>query len=374
VSKRFHDLVLNWGGFEQLVAELCDTGDVRVERNAILVGKSGAPRQIDVVIRHSQGLIEHLIVVECKYWKDNVERAQVDAFSTTVRDLNASRGILFSSTGFQAGALTQAKHEGIELFKVRDLRDQEWAALGRPTDWFFHTVFRTVDNLAFPGTHSWDRDLSSHNFGLQLGPGEPISVTPIRQTILQREKTLEEVILNETRDTAVKLVSEFSTVLFHGQDGTRLTWKSVSIEFIAPIQVPVDDATALLPMLSFDIGVLVVQTHQKADHSKDFLFVFAVEDCVRGTVRQASRQKDAKTKLETIREIKMPKNSSSAIHVTLMMEPLFDIDFSGLKMGEYRDGPGGEVDFAGMPNRRKEPWTWREDLDWSWNVGGSGRR
>jgi predicted helicase len=108
-----HDLVSDWGGFEKLVADLCDTGDVRVDRDVNLKGKSGAPRQIDVVIRHSQGFVEHLILVECKYWKDNVERAQVDAFATTLRDLNASRGIIFSSNGFQSGAVTQARHEGI---------------------------------------------------------------------------------------------------------------------------------------------------------------------------------------------------------------------------------------------------------------------
>jgi hypothetical protein len=56
-------LVEDWGGFEKLVAKLHDTGDVSVERNVILTGRSGAPRQIDVLLRHRQGLYAHLVVV-----------------------------------------------------------------------------------------------------------------------------------------------------------------------------------------------------------------------------------------------------------------------------------------------------------------------
>ena len=56
------ELVTDWGGFEKLVATLHETGEVSVEHNAVLQGRSGAPRQIDVLIRHKQGLYEHLVV------------------------------------------------------------------------------------------------------------------------------------------------------------------------------------------------------------------------------------------------------------------------------------------------------------------------
>jgi hypothetical protein len=85
-----------------------------------------------------------------------------------------------------------------------------------------------------------------------------------------------------------------------GKEGGRLVKKPTVVSFPAPIQVPIDDATALLPVLEFDAGILIVQTHEKKDQSKDFLFSFAVEDCVRGTVRQASRLRNRKTSLETV--------------------------------------------------------------------------
>jgi competence protein CoiA len=39
------ELITDWGGIEQLVAELHETGQVTVEHNVILPGRSGAPRQ-----------------------------------------------------------------------------------------------------------------------------------------------------------------------------------------------------------------------------------------------------------------------------------------------------------------------------------------
>lgn len=48
----FEELVGDWEGFESLVATLHETGNVTVERDVTLSGRSGAPRQIDVLIRH----------------------------------------------------------------------------------------------------------------------------------------------------------------------------------------------------------------------------------------------------------------------------------------------------------------------------------
>jgi Restriction endonuclease len=115
------NLVTDWGGFEELIAELHSTGDVTVEKNVILQGRSGATRQIDVMVRHRQGLYEHLIIIECKYLKRSVTRAMVDALAHAVQDLGASRGAIFSQQGFQKGAVRQAKHSNIDLFRVRDV-------------------------------------------------------------------------------------------------------------------------------------------------------------------------------------------------------------------------------------------------------------
>ena len=132
--------VQDWGGFEKFVAKLHETGAVTVEHDAILVGRSGAPRQIDVLIRHKEGLYEHLIIAECKYWNSNVTRAEVDALATSIREVGAARVVIFSTKGFQSGAITQAKHENIDLYVVRDLTPEEWGLPGAVVDLFLQVV------------------------------------------------------------------------------------------------------------------------------------------------------------------------------------------------------------------------------------------
>jgi restriction endonuclease Mrr len=121
-----NSLISDWGGFEKLVAKLHETGSVEVQHNVTLVGKSGAPRQIDVVVKHREGLYEHLIIIECKYWKGHVTRLHVYSLISAVEDLNASRGVIFPMSGFQQGAILAAKNAAIELFHIRELTNEEW--------------------------------------------------------------------------------------------------------------------------------------------------------------------------------------------------------------------------------------------------------
>jgi predicted helicase len=117
-AKTLADLVKDWGGFEKLVADLSQTGEVTVATPTL----PGARRQIDVLIRHKQGLIEHLVVVECKYWNSFVERLHVDALATTVREVGASRGVIISTADFQPGAIEQARHEKVCQRRFRGRR------------------------------------------------------------------------------------------------------------------------------------------------------------------------------------------------------------------------------------------------------------
>jgi hypothetical protein len=161
------DLVKDWGGFEKLIAEFHETGEVTVEHNAILIGKSGAPRQIDVLIRHKQGLYDHLVIAECKYWNSPVERLHIDALTTAIQDVGASRGVLFSTKGFQSGAITQAKQSNIDLFTVRDLTAEEWGLPGRVIDFFLQVIQRSIGN---PVLHT------PLVIGVGVPSSEPISI------------------------------------------------------------------------------------------------------------------------------------------------------------------------------------------------------
>jgi Restriction endonuclease len=179
-AKTLADLVKDWGGFEKLVADLSQTGEVTVEHNVSLTGRSGAARQIDVLIRHKQGLIEHLVIVECKYWNSSVERLHVDALATTVREVGASRGVIISTAAaFQRGAIEQARHDAIELFRVREPTVEEWGRPGRHIDFYLHVLSVALGPLRIEGTFTIDPlRPTSTTLALSLGDGASESHTP----------------------------------------------------------------------------------------------------------------------------------------------------------------------------------------------------
>jgi hypothetical protein len=62
-------LITDWGGFEDLVANLHrDGSELHVERGVELPAKEGGTYKIDVVIRSRQGIHDVMTIVECKWW------------------------------------------------------------------------------------------------------------------------------------------------------------------------------------------------------------------------------------------------------------------------------------------------------------------
>jgi hypothetical protein len=158
------EFVESWGGFESFIAELHKTGDVTIQRNVKLVGLKGEPRQIDVLVLHKQGLYEHKIIVERKYWKSRIKRLHVDAMIEAVHDLQAAKGVFFTTKGFQSGAVGVASKSNIDLFLVRDLSATEWGEPGREIHFYIQYFFRTPPAAV---EQSDARFVSPCPFGLQ---------------------------------------------------------------------------------------------------------------------------------------------------------------------------------------------------------------
>lgn len=137
------EVVKDWNGFEKFIAHLHEGSEVTVEHNKTLMGNSGATRQIDVVITHRKGPYEYLTLVECKYWRNRVKREQIDVLWASLQDLNAAKGVLFTTKGFQAGAEIYAESKGITIFVIRELSDEEWGRPGRLIDFVFQ-IFKSL--------------------------------------------------------------------------------------------------------------------------------------------------------------------------------------------------------------------------------------
>lgn len=297
--KSLEDLVQDWGGFERLIADLHDTGTVTVEHDVVLTGRSGAPRQIDVLVRHKEGLYEHLIVVECKYRNTPVERLHVDALATTVREVGASRGVIFSTKGFQSGTITQAEHDGISLYQIREPTDLEWGLPGRHIDLWMQFIQISIGELAVPGTMVAGPPPADSSLSIELG--ERVSTTPISGSSLN-EPTLESLIDRLARESARvayrPIPMDFGDGVYEGTHRSRFRVNFAPKE---PVRCPRDGAVILIPRIEFDVGLKVDQSRMQIDRGERYVFVLAVEDCVNKVVSTASREADSKTVLEPAR-------------------------------------------------------------------------
>lgn len=283
------DLVKDWGGFENLIAQLHETGEVTVEHNVVIPGRSGAPRQIDVLIRHKQGLYEHFVVAECKYWRTPVERLHVDALAITVREVRASQGVIFSTKGFQAGAITQAAHDNIDLFVVRDLTDEEWGLPGRHVDLFLHAVGISIGNVQFHTPFSYPgEEPSNPKLDLHIGKPDTDSHTPIAWEG-KNDKTLEEMLSRVARETAQKSFKPVPVQFENGFDGEMRFRVQVDIKPQTPIRASVNGGTVFFPRITFDLGVSITQSRIQIDKAEKYSFALAVEDCVKRNVIAATR-------------------------------------------------------------------------------------
>lgn len=283
-------LVKDWGGFEQLVAKLNETGEVTVEHNVKLTGRSGAVRQIDVLIHHKEGLYEHLVVAECKYWNVPVDRLQVDALATTVREVGASRGVIFSTKGFQAGAITQAQHDNIDLFTVRDLFDSEWGSPGRIIDLILQVIQPSIGNLApLQATRvSHPNSMAPIFVNIQFGPEGPLSSTPSLSRTGASPKTVEKYLMDAVSQGVQKMLAEFSTIN-GGAECTRYMSAPQNVQFSEPLLLPWDGETVAIPRFCYELGLKITQSRITVDRGANLAFALAVENCVNGAVSAASR-------------------------------------------------------------------------------------
>jgi hypothetical protein len=295
------DLVQDWDGFERLVANLHETGEVTVERNVTLKGRSGASRQIDVLIRHKQGLYEHLVVAECKYWNSRVQRADVDVVIMTVREIGASRGVIFSTKGFQSGAVLQAKHDGIELYKVRDLAAEEWGLPGRVVDMFLQVVQPSIGKIEVEGDSLVNAPIT---LPLEIGPEGFTSYTPtLTRDGLPGGDPLEKYLANAVQQALTKTLAEVQII--NGDDEcTRYVGVPVNRVPGEPFKIPVNGEILVIRRISLELVVKFQQTRITVDRAQRYRFALALENFVTGAVSSASRPLDAA--LTTLAEPKEP--------------------------------------------------------------------
>jgi hypothetical protein len=92
--------------------------DILVDHKRKFASLTGNTYEIDVSYSYSTFGIDYLNLGECKYWDSYVTREKVGYFKAILDDLKAHKGIVFTTKGFQSGAITFAKTHGIGLIKI----------------------------------------------------------------------------------------------------------------------------------------------------------------------------------------------------------------------------------------------------------------
>ena len=313
------NLVSDWGGFEKLVAKIHETGDVEVRHNIVLVGKSGCERQIDVLVEYTKDLYRHRIIIECKHWQKNVERLHVDALATTVDDLNASKGVMFSSKGFQEGAKIAGEHYGIDLFVVREPTDAEWGLPGRVIDIFIQVMKRSVGNVRFENVLFAGPPGVTPSLNIVISDDQGGTATPTVRSDGTPGPTLEALIADVSMK-ALNQVTKDAFTLNGGQDSTAyLIAPNVQYAPSSPVRVTASQGVVSIQKITFDLAIKIAQSHLVHDRAKDHLFVLAVEDCLRKTVTAASRRsEEAETTLSPMREPGAPEAKDAVVNGSIL--------------------------------------------------------
>ena len=199
--------IMNWKSYEDIVryiyehlgkfdgVEILCSGS-----NCKAIGKSGVNHQIDVLTSHGAGPHSYKTAIECKYWKDKVQKDTVAKLSEIIEDAKIEKGVVVSRSGFTPDAVKFAEHKNISLVELREPTDDDWK--GRIRNIFININVRIPnvygyefipDVSAISGNRkSYQFDALSSDIFIHVPNGKPESVHEIINRELSRRENSEE--------------------------------------------------------------------------------------------------------------------------------------------------------------------------------------
>lgn len=105
---------------------------------------TGRMRDIDILLEATVAGTTLRIGVECRRKKRRVDKPQIEAFVTKLKDCRIDKGVFVSSSGFAKEALTAAKHHNLVCCHLTKVNELPWIQV------FFCRV-RQITNVRFHG-------------------------------------------------------------------------------------------------------------------------------------------------------------------------------------------------------------------------------
>lgn len=277
-------IVKDWGGFEKFIAQIHEDGDVIVQHNQTLTGKSGASRQIDIVVTVQKGPYEYLTLIECKFWNSSVKREQIDVLWASMQDLNASKGAFFTTKGFQKGAQKYAESKGISLYKVREITDDEWGKPGRVIDIFLQVIQRTVRNFVpevngIAAINGAKLPASDAPLPINISLGDDNSSCMIVSEHKKKYSTFEALITHHSLEV-MNIYLANPPLINSGEECVRYLLYPVNLLFPKNIIIKQNSLLFKMPKISFEVGIKAHQSRIIVDRSSKLAYALAVVDCI----------------------------------------------------------------------------------------------
>jgi hypothetical protein len=309
VGTPFLDQLVDWRKFEDFVREVHDLDPNAVaERNVTEVGRSGAKRQIDVKLTQVLDGETQVTLIECKRWKEKVDRARVDVLAASIEDLGADRGVMFTTTGYEPGAEAYAKHKEIEIFVVRDLTDEEWGQPGRLVWFYLHFYAGTPENLDFGPVEllHFGSETPPTNVALNLviGKDQPHDPSQILYSVRDGSPgpSLVSVVV-EARNRALDLLSRSIGAWDVDVEGETKGFRiPIELDLTAEPhrELRRSDGLIRLERLKLDLLATVSQSRFEFDRGSGFDLALAVENFVTRARRVVTRREDQKMEIYPI--------------------------------------------------------------------------
>ena len=108
--------------FELFVKSLLESANEKLQDLNIIhdekINNHDGTYQIDVTARFKAFGVDFLLLIECKHHKNPIKREIVQTLHDKVRTLGAQKGMIFSTIGFQKGAIQYASQHSIALVRV----------------------------------------------------------------------------------------------------------------------------------------------------------------------------------------------------------------------------------------------------------------
>lgn len=308
IISSFLEKLIDWKKFELFVADIYSESDeITVQHDLTLIGKSKAKRQIDVFVTQKTKLHTYTTIIECKRWKKPVTRQVIDVLFASVEDLNASKGVIFTTKGYEDGAIEYAKSKNIDIFIVRDIREDEYGNLGKTFSLYLQMFNGRLENFDLQNV-KWfsplglplktqppkfdiyfkkEQEYPEHqqlvDLGLNKGPNLVKLLIDIRSDLLKRRlKSFNHLLQPENENVELG----FSTRI-------KLDFSKYKYKFISH-----DNGFIQLDTIYFDLINSINQSKMNFDKTESMDFALIVENYI-------SKQKNFVSKPKTESKIKL---------------------------------------------------------------------